>query len=468
VSGGRRAGGQAAGGAAAVHCRTVFVAAVLGASNAVAQSAPAPAAAPVRAFVEVDGVPARAWVGQVCELTVRVGVDAAWFAAQAVPLTAQALDQPFHVQIPWLVSTDDARATVVPPPAAAAIQRVAVGDRAEAFAVAVPRTIEGRAFMTLALRVRWQPRRDGALPLAPVRLRYAFATAFVDDFLRGRQPRDRQEASVVGASAVVPVSPLPQPAPAGFAGAVGRFTLAVAPASAQAIVGQPVAVAATLAGDGNFGDFAFALAQPLPGCHVDGIVAVPGSEGRAFRLEVLPLRVGLRELPPLAFVVFDPVVGAYATVAAPSAAFAVSAARADLPPRVRQLVDADAAAVAAASPPPRWPVAVGAALALLLASAARAYRRRIHVRARVAAIDAFASAPSADPTARLAAYEAALARIAGLSSWRPDGFAALAARAPADLVAALRAHHGGLDAARFGGVAPTTAAVLLDLQRAFD
>jgi hypothetical protein len=395
-----------------------------------------------------------------------VGVDAAWLAAQAVPLTAQALDQPFHVQIPWLASADDARATVVPPPAAAATQRVAVGDRAEAFAVAGPRTIAGRAYTMLALRVRWQPRRDGALPLAPVRLRYAFATAFVDDFLRGRQPRDRQEASVASAPAVVPVSPLPQPAPAGFTGAVGRFTLAAAPASAQGEVGQPVAVAATLAGEGNFGDFAFALAQPLPGCHVEGIVAVAGSEGRCFRLDVLPLRAGMRELPPLAFVAFDPTVAGYATITAPSAAIAVAAARADLPPRVRQLVDADASAVAAASPTRRWPAAAGAALALLLAGGVRAHRRRRAHRARDAAIDAFAAAPSADPAARLATYEAALARIAGLPTWRPDGFAALAARAPADVVAALRAHHGGLDAARFGGVVVPTDAVVVALRRA--
>jgi hypothetical protein len=468
VSGGRRAGGHSAasiavGGVVAALCRMAFVVVALGSAHAVAQAAPA-ADAPVRAFVEVDGVPARAWVGQVCELTVRVGVDAAWFAAHAVPLTAQALDQPFHVQIPWLASTDDARTTVVPPPAAAPTQRVAVGDRAEAFAVAAPRTIEGRAFTTLALRVRWQPRRDGALPLAAVRLRYAFATAFVDDFLRGRQPRDRQETTVAGASAVVPVAPLPQPAPAGFTGAVGRFTLAVAPASARAEVGQPVAVAATLAGDGNFGDFAFALAQPLPGCHVDGIVAVPGSEGRAFRLDVLPLRSGLRELLPLAFVAFDPAVGGYATIAAPVAALDVAAARADLPPRVRQLVDADAAAM----PSSRWPAVVGAALALLLAGAMRAHRRRIARRARLAAIDAFASAPSADPAARLAAYEAALARIAGLPTWRPDGFTVLAARAPADAVAALRAHHGGLDAARFGGVSVPTDAVVVALRRALD
>lgn len=465
------AAGIAVGGAVTALCRTAFVVAVLAPAQAVAQAAPAAsppdaAAAPVRAFVEIDGVPARAWVGQVCELTVRVGVDAAWFAAHAVPLTAQALDQPFHVQIPWLASTDDARATVVPPPAAAATQRVAVGDRAEAFAVAAPRTIEGRAFTTLALRVRWQPRRDGVLPLAPVRLRYAFATAFADDFLRGRQPLDRQEAGVAGAAVVVLVASLPLPAPAGFTGAVGAFTLAVAPASAQAEVGRAVPVTATLAGDGNFGDFAFALALPLPGCHVDGIVAVPGSGGRAFRLDVLPLREGLRELPPLAFTAFDPQRGGYATVASPAVPLAVAAASAPLPARVQQLVAADADAVAAAGPARRWPLAVGVAVALLVVGLARRRRRQRARRALVAAIDAFAAWPVGASAARLAAFEAALASLAGVPAWRADAFQALAARLPADVVTALRAHHGRLDAARFGGSAPPPDALVADLRRA--
>ncbi len=423
---------------------------------------PGTASAPVRVFVEVEGVPTQAWVGEVCELTVRVCFDTAWFGAQAVPLSAQALDQPFHVQIPWLQPGDDARAAVVPPPAGAPSQRVAVGDRAEAFALAAPRTIEGRAFTTLALRARWQPRRDGALALAPVRLRYAFATGFVEDFLRGRQPRDRQEASVAGAAAHVRVTPLPQPAPAGFTGAVGAFALAAAPAAAVAEVGRAFAVTATLAGDGNFGDFAFALAHPVPGCHVDGVVAVPGSDGRAFRLDVLPLRAGLRELPPLAFVAFDPRAGGYVAVASPAVPLAVAAASAPLPPRVQQLVDADAAAE---QPARIWPLPVGFAVAVLAAGAVRSRRRLGARRAAEAAIAAFAAAPSADPAARLLAFEAALARLLGLPAWGDEGASALAVRAPGKLAAALQAHRGALDAARYGGAAPAAAAVVADLRR---
>lgn len=457
--------GRARSAAAAVHL--ALVAAASGwQAGATAQAAPpgGPAGAPVRAFVEVDGAPTQAWVGQMCELTVRVGFDAAWFGAQAVPLSAQALDQPFHVQIPWLQPGDDARAIVVPPPAGAPRQRVAVGDRAEAFAPAAPRTVDGRAFATLELRAHWQPRRDGALALAPVRLRYAFASEFVEDFLRGRQPRDRQEAGVVGAEARVQVAPLPQPAPAGFTGAVGAFALAAAPAAASVEVGRAFPVVVTLAGDGNFGDFAFALAQPVPGFHVDGVVAVPGRDGRAFRLDVLPLRAGARELPPLAFVAFDPRAGGYATVASPAVPLAVAAAAAELPPRVRQLVDADAAVDA--RPARRWLLPIGAASALALAGLVRG-RRRQRARAAIdAAIDAFATAAPADATARLAAFETALAGLAGVPVWRADGFEALETRLPANLVAALRAHHGGLDAARFGGSVPPTASLLADLRRA--
>lgn len=426
---------------------------------------PAPSAAasaPVRAFVEVEGLPAQAWVGQVCDVTVRVGVDAPWFAAQAVPLTAQALDQPFHVQIPWLRAGDDTRAVVVPPADGVAVQRVAVGDRAEAFAVGPVRTVDGRAFATLQLRARWRASREGTFDVPAVRLRYAFATEFVEDFLRGRQPRDRQETAVVGEAMRVRVSALPQPAPAGYTGAVGAFTLAVAPAAAAAEVGRALAVAATLTGDGNFGDFAFALAQPVPGFHVDGVVAVPGSDGRAFRLDVLPLRAAARELPPLSFVAFNPRTGGYVRVASPAVPLAVAAATASLPPRVQQLVDADAAA----GPARRWPLPVGAALALLVAGLVRGRGRRRARAAVAAAIDAFASAPVDAAAPRLAAFEAALARIADLPAWRADGFEALAKRLPAELVAALRVHHGSLDAARFGGSVPPTASLLADLRRA--
>ena len=350
--------------AAAVQPPVVAASAPLQASAAAAARAektqdPAQAPPPPRAFVEVDGVPTEAWVGQACELVVRVGVDTAWFAAQSVPLSAQALDQPFHLTAPWLQSSDDAGVAIVPPPAGVPQQRVAVGDRAEALAVATPRTLDGRAFTVLELRARWQPRRAADFELAPVRLRYAFATAFVEDFLRGRQPRDRQEASVASSSARVRVAPLPQPAPSGFTGAIGSFSLAAQPATTNCAVGDALAVTVTVAGDGNFGAFGFALAQPAPGVHVDGIVAVPGSDGRAFRLDVLPLRAGARELPPLAFVVFDPRVGAYATLASPPAPLAVAPARAPLPPRVQQLVDADAAAVAAAQPRRAWPLPLG-------------------------------------------------------------------------------------------------------------
>jgi len=424
----------------------------------------AQAPAPVRAFLELDGAPTQAWVGQSCEFVVRVATDAAWFAAQSVPLSAQALDQPFHLSAPWLQSNADAVVAIVPPPAGTPAQRVAVGDRAEALAVAAPRTIDGHAFAVLELRVRWQPRRADDFELAPARLRYAFATAFVEDFLRGRQPRDRQELSVASSAARVRVTPLPQPAPAGFTGAIGALTLAATPAAASATVGKPLAVTVTLAGDGNFGAFGFALAQPMPGFHVDGVVAVQGSDGRAFRLDVLPLRAGARELPPVGLATFDPRVGAYAMIASPGAPLAVAPAPAPLPPRVQQLVAADAAAVAQAQPVGAWPAAVATALALLVAGLLRARRRRAARAAADAAVAAFAAVPGADPIARLAAFEAALAHLAGLPAWRNDGFAALATRWPAEAVAALRAHHGGLDAARFGGAAPATAAVAASLR----
>jgi hypothetical protein len=431
-----------------------------------ALSAQAPAAGgPMRAFLEVDGLPARAWVGQVCEVVVRVGLDAAWFADSAVPLSAQALDQPVHVQAPWLGNGDEARAVVVAPAAGAPTQRLAVGDRAESFTLVAPRTVDGRQFPVLELRVRWQPRRQGVHELPPVRLRYAYATQFVDDFLRGRQPRDRQEAALAAASATVAVAALPADAPAAFTGAVGRFSLTATPVAARAEVGRPLAVTATLAGDGNFGDFAFMPAAPLPGLHVDGVVAVPDSGGRSFRLDVLPVQAGLAELPSVSFCAFDPVAGAYVTVAAPAAPLAVDPASARLSPRVQRLVDAAAALAAADAPSPsRWLPPLAALLAALMGSAlGRRWRRHARMAALLAARGEFLGTPEGDSQLRLHRFRRVLAAAIAAPQWRDDGFEALGRRLPADVVAALRAHLQALEAACYGGPPPPHAAVAATL-----
>lgn len=433
---------------------------LVGFAAALAAQAPPP---PL--FVEVDGLPAKVWVQQPLELVVRIGYDAAWFTASSVPLFQQRLDQPFHVVVPWLAAAEDRAVEVVVPPQGATGQRVAVGDRVAVLTKAGQRQQAGRSYELLELRCRWLPLAPGASLVAPVQVRYAFATRFEEDFLRGRQAIDRQETTVPSAPATLPVQALPLPAPPGFGGAVGEFTVAASCASATVRVGEAFAVVVEITGTGNLERFAPLAAPSLPGFHVQGVVERRLPTARRFELDVLPLRPGLAALPAIPFVAFSPQRGSYATQHTTPVPLQVSPAAADLPPRVRELVDADARAVAAAQAPSLWWAVFAAVLAGVLTVWRRAHRRRAGRKAAIVrAREAFLAVPVGAAAERAAAFEALLATVAGQPAWTGEVFQQLLAsgHGPTAL-APVRELHAALDAARFGGAAPpssSAAAVL--------
>jgi hypothetical protein len=197
------------------------------ASPATTGQSPATAAAAAgEPFVlTVEGVPERVFVQQAVELVVRVAYDEAWLRSAAVPLFQQRLDLPFHVVVPWLQGAEDRAVELLPPPGGATTRRVAVGDRVVPMVVGPARDVGGRTLAQLELRCRWLPLAAGASPIAPVQVRYAFATQFTEHFLSGRQPVDRREATAVSASHELRVQPLPPEPPAGFTGAVGEFSV---------------------------------------------------------------------------------------------------------------------------------------------------------------------------------------------------------------------------------------------------
>ncbi|HEU4417968.1 MAG TPA: hypothetical protein VFT55_03460, partial [Planctomycetota bacterium] len=211
------------------------------------------------AFVEVEASATTAWVHEPVELTVRVGYDTVFFAEQAVPLLQQALDQPFLVTVPWLLGAED-RAVEIVPSVAAIGQRVAMGDRVVLWQPAGQRATDGHTFALLELRCRWLPLAAGVSTIAPVELRYAFATRFAEDFLRGRQPLDRQEASVLSGAQQLTVKALPATGrPEGFTGAVGEFEVRGAASSARVAAGAAFTLEVVVTGRGNLERFA-----PMP------------------------------------------------------------------------------------------------------------------------------------------------------------------------------------------------------------
>ncbi len=418
-----------------------------------------------RAFVEVQASAATVWLQQPCDLVVRIGFDAEWFATAAIPLFQQRLDQPFQLVVPWLFGAEDRAVTPLPAPPGTATQRIAVGDQVLAAARAGVRDVDGRRFELLELRYRWLPLAAGTSTVAPVELRYAFATRFDADFLRGRQPLDRQEQSVLSAPLPLQVRALPVAGrPAGFTGAVGEFAVRASTTATAVAVGAVFDVELLLTGDGNLDRIAPVPAPDLPGFHVQGMRELRREPGRTFVFSLLALRAGATEVPALAFAAFSPRAGDYVvhhTAALPLHVEPLPAGG-KLAPAVAALVRADAQALRAANAWPWWSyalAAVGATGVLTMRAVVR--RRRRRQRDLAAALAQLASALVEGPAAAALAFERLCARCAETDLFHGETVwpALRAAGGDEATVTAAQQAHAALDAARFGGVPPPAASV---------
>lgn len=175
----------------------------------------------------------------------------------------------------------------------------------------------------------FQVRRGGRLYLDAVVLR---ATLFplepgsrrVDDFeaelrLEGASGR----VALRGGSVRLEVLPLPSP-PAGFRGAVGRFTLGIAEAPPPRVEGgRPVSLLVQVEGEGFLPDGALEVpGTPLLQAYPPEVSDRSGFEGgrlhvrRDFRLSFLPRAAGPVEIPEVRLAVFDPQGRTYRTLRA--------------------------------------------------------------------------------------------------------------------------------------------------------
>ncbi len=426
----------------------------------VAQTPPAPPAAAPRAapplFVEVVGLPDRAYVQQRLPFTLRIGVDAAWTASMAVPLFQQRLDQPFLVELPWLLAAEERAVEGVPPPAGSRTQRVALGDRVVPFTVAAPVERDGTRYDVLEWRGSWLPLAPGTAVLAPVVVRYAYATRFEQDFVRGRVPVDRQEATVATAASALIVVAWPPGAPPGFTGAVGSYEVLGSPSPGPLVVGATCRMELRVAGVGNLDRIAVPPPPALAGWLVEGVRAGPvAPASRTFTFDLVPLVAGAQAWPALPFVSFEPTAQRYVTVASAALPCTVAPAAPELPlrPHVQAAIDRWSASERAAAAWPLWRYALGLAALAGVASLGWWWlqRRRRHA-AVVAALQQLEQAPAAGPAAVLAAFDRVLASALGLPAWPSDGASRLlAAGHAAAVVANVTALRARLDAARFGG-----------------
>lgn len=128
-----------------------------------------------------------------------------------------------------------------------------------------------------------------------------------------------EQFSITSAPASITVKPLPSPAPAGFTGAVGKFTLESQVVPAAATVGEPITWTLTLDGTGNWPDITglpsrsvskdFRIVQPQAKRtnKNDALFDASFSED----IVLIPTKPGTYTLAPVVFTVFNPVTGAY-------------------------------------------------------------------------------------------------------------------------------------------------------------
>ncbi len=428
---------------------------------------PLVAQSPPPVFVEV--VPARAtvYVEQPLHGVLRIGYDAAFFRDHGVDLFAQRFDLPFGLRAAWF--EDDERRTLLwPSPGGEPLRRGVVGADVRQFTTVGERRDGDRVYTVLEAPFVWLALAADAAPDAAVQLRYAFANAFTEDFLRGRQPVDKQEATVFGNVPEWTVRDLPTDGrPDTFHGAVGRFEVRAATSAQRVEVGQGFPVTLTVMGDGNLQRFAAPPPPELSGFHVQGVVerrVEPGvQQRRVFEFDLLPLRAGITELPPLPFCAFDPEVGRYVTRHTSPVPLTVLPAgdAAKLPARVRDLIARDAERHRAANALPAWLWLLVGSVMLATVPGWLALRRRGERRTALrAALQELHDAPAADAAARLAAFERVCALAVGHAGFGPEVWQVLVRPGiDAEVVAAVRRVHGQLADAVYGGVPPDAGVV---------
>ena len=121
------------------------------------------------------------------------------------------------------------------------------------------------------------------------------------------------------------VRALPKPAPPGFAGAVGNFTLRSSTSTRELKLGETLTVEAQVSGSGNLDQFPgpFLLDPEEQWKQFDMIAKPPGSERRTSAgtvefSQVIRPKLKLDTLPPYRFVFFDPILERYRSLDSPA------------------------------------------------------------------------------------------------------------------------------------------------------
>ena len=452
----------------------------------------APVAAPARgeddpadhAFVEVAADPPAPFVGQPLRIAIRFGFTAGDLRDHVVPLFARPLEVPVQLELPWIVKLEGAMARE---PAAAeggeTPLRAALNEGVTNLRRLPNKWRDGRDFERFELERGYLPERAGTISIAAPVLRFAWASQFDDDLLRGRVARDRRVVTVQGRPLEVKVAPLPEAGrPPGFGGAVGTLTLRAELAAPRQPSDGTIRLVVTIEGDGNLEALATPAFPELEPFHRIGTLEEKSPTRRTLTCDLKVRDAATKEVPALSFSFFDPKPPAgYRTVTTQPIPIegATGAANDAANPRPSPAAGGgDAATSRRRTALPIVAIAGAALLAIVLVGFVRRRARpgRDPDEARASAAAAtFAERvqhPGADLAAALADYLAARLATTSAAVITPELAARLRARAIApELAARTAATLQALVAARYGAgrTAPTQEVPQLvrDLEAAF-
>jgi hypothetical protein len=396
------------------------------------------------AFLQIVTPRERVFVGEAFTLTLRLGIDRAYFDEHAVELFRRPLDLPVQVEAPWLATPPGARALDEAPRAGGV--RLALGGREVRGVRVADAARDERSFEVVEVSRRCLAEAEGTYSLDAT-LRFAHAARFEEDFLGVRVAVDRRDVRVVAPTFALRVEALPGAGrPALFGGAVGRYAVTASLAPASSGPAGSLALTLVIEGEGNLAFVDPPAPERLTGFHVYGLVDDHGAPRRTVVYEIAPLP-GTAAVPAIPFAFFDP---------GPPAAYRV--ARTDPVPLEMPATAAPPAGEAAPPAAFPWSWLLGAAGLVLAGLAfARLGRRRA---ARSAAGPSPATwimrleAPGADPTRALTEALAEHLGVAPAAVVGP-GLAArlVAAGVETDLAARTARTVEALVGARFGGAA---------------
>jgi len=184
--------------------------------------------------------------------------------------------------------------------------------------------VAGRRYRVVELQRVLIPTTVGAVTIEPARLIIP-ASFFMSDMELASDPIK------------VTVKPLPEPAPDGFRGAVGQFSIAAQVDNDQLMANEPVTLKVEVTGEGNLSTLSGIEMPKVDGWRafdattkVDTDVHDGKLQGSLISEQLLvPNKAGEYEIPPIEFVYFDPQTESYQTLKTESIAILVAPGNGD-------------------------------------------------------------------------------------------------------------------------------------------